>query len=352
MSELRRYAIHFDWIPGHAQNGPVGIWNENGENHYPESTAALHQKGAQSFADRGSVHTFETWLAMREETTSAYGPNWSSIDADESMETVIEVMVAEFLAVEHPPKILMGEVRDVHDSEEFAQVTAPMEPAIRRVVSESWWIASELVARHPEYLVWEMHPGGGMYDCLALMKPGGESPDVQLNRVGSLHVLSSRDFHLSWSEVFRDPSPHATVKAIESAARIKLDGPRSSSTPRTLVYRFISTLLKMQIQDRHTWDARNEFFDSSHSNVENFRGYLDRFPAAAEAARSAPRLGLPGEPQCHSWAILRDEEPVAIISTEGVLYRDSETFDLMVEYRASERSIMRVVAKCVGDWLR
>ncbi|TDW28931.1 hypothetical protein EDD25_0601 [Cryobacterium psychrophilum] len=352
MNECRRYAIHFDWIPGHSQNGPVGIWNEDGECHYPVSTGALQAKGAQSFADRGNAHTYETWLAMREETTSTYGANWSPIDTNQPMEVVIESMVAEFLAVEHPTLTHVADVPDIHDAEDVdepAPVVAPATPAMRRIISESWWIASELATRHPEHLIWEMHPGGGMYDCLALWKPG-EDPSVQLNRAGSLHVLTSTDFHLSWSDVLADQSPHGPVKAIEEAARLTLGGSRPSSTRRTLAYRFIATLLRLQLHDRHTWDARNEFLDSVW-NHDNLRGYLGRFPAAAEAARTAPEIGLPGEPQSHFWAILRDEEPVAIISIDGVLYRDSGTFDLMAEYQAVGRSITHVVAKCAGDWL-
>jgi hypothetical protein len=359
VNECRRYAIHIDWIPGHAQNGPVGIWNENGEYHYPVSTAALQTKGAQSFANRGNAHTYETWLAMRAETTSTYGANWSPIDTNEPMQAVIEAMVTEFLAVEHPPSSFVSDVPDSHDADadshdadadERTQAAAPAVPAMRRIVSESWWIASVLAARHPEYLVWEMHPGGGMYDCLALWKPG-EHPSVQMNRVGSIHVLSSTDFRLNWSDVLADPSPHGTVKAIEGAAGLPMGGPRPSSTPRTLAYRFIATLLRLQLHDRHDWDARNEFLDSAEWEVEELRGYLDRFPVAVEAARTAPEIGLHSEPQSHFWAILRDEEPVAIISIDGVLYRDGETFDLMAEYRVAGRSITRVVVKCAGDWL-
>lgn len=354
MSELHRYAIHFDWIPGHSQNGPVGIWNEHGECHYPKAMAALQVEGAQSYSSRGTSHTFESWLAMREETTSTYGANWSSIDTDESMETVIEAMAAEFLAVEHPQMTFIADAADSPNASEVdepGRSTLSEAPSLRRIIAESWWIASELAARHPEYVVWEMHPGGGTYDCLALLKPGDESPDVQLNRAGSLHVLSG-DFHLSWREVLADPSSHGPVKSIEEAAGLTLNEHRPPSTQRTLTYRFIGALLRMQIHDRYTWDARNEFLDSSGWESADFRGYMARFPAAVAAARSTTNLGLYGEPQSHFWAILRDEKPVGLVSVEGVLYRDNGTFDLMAEYRAAGRSLTLVITKCVGDWLR
>ncbi|MET4639586.1 hypothetical protein [Mycetocola sp. 2940] len=348
---LRRYAIHFEWIPGHAQNGPVGIWNEFGEYHYPESTVALQEKGAQSFADRGTAHTYTTWLAMREETTSIYGANWSSIDSRAPMDAVIETLVADFLSVEHPTMTFEADGLEVPIAEEIEMTAPAMAPAERHIIAESWWIISELAARHPEYLAWEMHPGGGMYDCLALLKPG-ESPVVQLNRAGSLHVSTKSDFRLSWESVFANPSPHGPVKAIEEAAGLPLNGPRPASTHRTLAYRLIAKLLSMQLHDRHYWDARNEFLDSSDWDAEELRGYLDYFPMAAVAARSASRLGLHSEPQSHFWAILRDDTPIAVVSIEGVLYRKGRAFDLMDEYQAAGKSITGVVAKCFGDCLR
>ncbi|WP_157607259.1 TY-Chap2 family putative peptide chaperone [Sanguibacter suarezii] len=353
MSEVHRYAVHLDWIPGHGQNGPVGIWNERGECHYPQATAALQAEGAQAFSDRGASHTFESWLEMREETTSAYGANWSSIDTDEPMETAIEAMVAQFLAVSHPEAALVSDTGDSLDANEIEPDSSivPDEPSLRRIIAESWWIASELAARHPEYVVWEMHVGGGLYDCLALLLPGGTIPDVQMNRAGSLHVISNADFHLSWREVLGDPSPHGSVKAIEEAARLALPGPRPRSTRRTLTYRFIAALLRMQIHDRHSWDVRNEFLDSSDWEEEESRGYVERFPTAAAAAKITTKLGVYGEPSSHFWAILRDEVPIAVVSVEGVLYREDGTFDLMAEYRGAGRSVARVIAKCVGDWL-
>ncbi|WP_454116041.1 TY-Chap2 family putative peptide chaperone [Microbacterium aurum] len=44
-------------------------------------------------------------------------------------------------------------------------------PATRFVIAQSWWIASELVRRHPDLVIHESHPGGGMYDCLTGLDP-------------------------------------------------------------------------------------------------------------------------------------------------------------------------------------
>ncbi|MGD4206363.1 hypothetical protein QT666_22610, partial [Xanthomonas citri pv. citri] len=43
--------------------------------------------------------------------------------------------------------------------------------ANRFAIAQSWWLASELVRRHPELMIYEMHPGGGQYDVLCVATP-------------------------------------------------------------------------------------------------------------------------------------------------------------------------------------
>jgi hypothetical protein len=65
VNECRRYAIHIDGTPGHAQDGPVGIWNENGEPYYPESAIALQAKGVQVIAMRAPGEGSQTAAGCR-----------------------------------------------------------------------------------------------------------------------------------------------------------------------------------------------------------------------------------------------------------------------------------------------
>ncbi len=64
--------------------------------------------------------------------------------------------------------------------------------SVQRSVLEaaSWRLAAELCRRHPDRLrIYELHPGGGQYDCLSIAV-AGESPRslIQLNRNGSIHI--------------------------------------------------------------------------------------------------------------------------------------------------------------------
>ncbi|CAN5262267.1 hypothetical protein BH09ACT3_BH09ACT3_08640 [soil metagenome] len=224
-------------------------------------------------------------------------------------------------------------------------------PAPRFVIAQSWWVAAEVARRHPVLIIHEMHPGGGMYDCLALLTPDGHKPIVQLNRVGTLHIPAVPEYRVDWNEVMSARSPHAVVKEIEEVAQLGQVVKAPKSTPRVLAYRFIATLLTMTVNDRHAWDARNEFLDSSGDELLELRGYLDGFPKAQRDSATTPPIGLWQEPHSHFWAVLRDEEPIAMVSIEGWVYRRDTALDLALLYSESGHSITRVVTAVLGDLL-
>jgi hypothetical protein len=349
------YAVHYRWIPDHAMQGPVGIWNEAGDSYYPEVTAHLRGSGAPPSGKVPTHFTFVGWLEMKSESTGTY-ENWSRVDSDLPMQVVLDELQTEFFSVAHPVKSITVADTEVSDPDESADsyptASKPVisDPANRRVIAESWWIASELVARHPDHVVYEMHPAGGSYDCLAIRLPTSAHYAVMLNRVGSIQVLTT-GFGVTWHEALAAASPHDLVKRIEREVGLELRGKRPPTTSRTLAYRVIAAFLELQVNDRFFWDARCEFLDSSDGYAEELNGYLAGFPAAQAALAGTPRLGLPHEPESHFWALLRDDEPVAIISMEGYLYVDEQPVELLRLYQES-RSVINVVVSTLGRWLR
>ncbi|MGH3703464.1 MAG: hypothetical protein ACRDT9_02440 [Agromyces sp.] len=236
----------------------------------------------------------------------------------------------------------------------FQDPEVSVSPARRRVLAESWWIASELASRHPDHIVYEIHPGGGMYDCLTLAQPGRDGPGViMLNREGTIHVHApidgGTDFGLTWANALSADSPHDVVKQLEIAARIQLARKRPPTTQRTLVYRVIAAFLALQLNDRHQWDARSEFLDTSGYGG-GARGYLAGFPDARNAADGAKLIGIPGEPESHFWAVLRNGEPIAVMSINGMLYTGESTIELLPLYRRLG-SVAAVVTQALGRWL-
>lgn len=223
----------------------------------------------------------------------------------------------------------------------------------RFVNTESWWVASELARRHPELIIYEMHPGGGQYDVLCVTTPDQLSmsaphakPRVMLNRAGTvqIHIGPKSDIVATWEEALAAPHPHSLVKEIESRTGWGSPSQSPSSTPRSLTYRLMASALQVLVNDRHPWDIRCDSIDSSDSLATD-NGFIDTFPGAESLARDVESLGIYGEPHSLFWALVRGKEPVALFSLKGdVLTRSGAQMDVQQQYRDRGRSIRKVTA--------
>ncbi|PPF54297.1 hypothetical protein C5B94_08045 [Clavibacter michiganensis] len=355
------YAVHYTWVQGHAMQGPVGVWGADGRSYYPSITAAHANNGAADvmpIITQQTGHTFESWLEMRGETAGT-NTNWRRVDSMTSMREVLDGLQQDFFSEQHPVKPTTGaqfstaveELEEPHV--ESAAANTDLVPAHRRINAESWWIASELAARHPDHLVTETHPGGGMYDVLALVVPGNPER-IRMNRGGSLTVGrwdESERLRLSWPQIMAASSPHGVVKHVEAAAGLTLGTSRPPTSRRTIVYRFIASFLAMQVNNRHAWDCRSEYLDSSDIDGGP-RGYVTRFPAAEQAMRRVVPVGMPAEPHSYFWALLREGEPVAILSLDGTLFEGDRVVDLLDVYQQEGRSATAMVASAMKAYLR
>ncbi|MGR2752824.1 TY-Chap2 family putative peptide chaperone [Agromyces arachidis] len=228
-----------------------------------------------------------------------------------------------------------------------------VQPASRFQIEQSWWIASELARRHPTHIVYEAHPGGGLGDEL-WVRPAGRLTDgdrwIRINRGGTIRVVTHRDdnahvegavAHLA--DALAAADPHHLLKQIEAAANLSLTDPAPSSTGRSLAYRFISSALTMMLNDRHPWDCRNCYYDTAGYGTGPL-DYLEAFPDAradARAIRSEP-WDL-GNREAHFWALLRQNQPLALLSSEGRLYFRGRVTDLMSEYPVHDRDLRAMV---------
>jgi len=358
---MPKLLLHFDWIDGYAVQAPVGIWDERGENYYPEPLLSLKKRAHRAI--RPAARTWDAHIAQLTDTTSAYNANWAIRRSEEPLSSVYQAVWNEFLATAPPSEPIQfhtgGGGPESNDDRDAEQSNGS---ASRFVLVESWWIASELARRHPRLVVHEMHPGGGMYDVLALLDPAAgdfhEQTRVMINRTGSIQIHHSTSSGLadmvvaSWEDALTTDDPHRLVKAVEASAGL---GPSSpATTERSIAYRFIATALAMTTHDRHRWDARNEFIDSSGDwwpGDPETHGFLSRYSAARADAGRAPGLGLWGEPASHFWGVLRDDVPVALLSIEGRVYRDETAMELLPIYRSVGRSMTRLVTETMGDLL-
>lgn len=212
-----------------------------------------------------------------------------------------------------------------------------LEPAMRFVIAQSWWIGSELCRRHSQLRLYEMHPGGGQYDVLRVFPlRSRRAPDdvVDMNRAGRIHLHLDAFQPVAWAEVLAADSPHDIVKRVEVARGWGSVGGADESTPTSVTYRLIAALLRARVDDRATWDVRMELVDSSGSYSDS-NGFLDAFPLDGPSlvASAGDRLSLTG-PKEHFWALLRDAEPLALFDDVGRVYaRDGSTLDVFAVYK-------------------
>lgn len=378
---MRLTVIHMVRITKGAPPEPVGVWaisGEHAEPFYPPQFEKYLHRGAKALMQRPSQTALEDWVDYKAHTSSSWrilktefdfqGDASTILPADTTMEETYRHVHDEYLSKvaglststdessrSHPTSITDWET-DNQDS-----ATASGSPRFAR--AQSWWIASELVQRHPDLLIHEMHPAGGTYDVLCVTSPeqlspehGGQSvaPRVMLNRAGTVQVHFRGDTHMvgDWHRVMAAPTPHSIVKELEALTGWGSPVTAPPTTPRTIAYRFLATALSMLINDRWAWDARNEFVDSAGYHSGDPNGYTSTFPAAIQDLRSTPHLGIWGEPNSHFWALLCDNEPVVGISIEGRLYYTSgKTVDLMTAYDQHNRRVIPMTAALLKKWL-
>jgi len=226
-------------------------------------------------------------------------------------------------------------------------------PAQRFVIAQSWWIAGELVRRHPDLRLIETHPGGVLYDCLSLLTSEVRKPKVVIhfNRGGAIHVPGTPDStQISWASALATDDPHLIVKQLENAAGLSHPSPAPSTSPAALAYRVIARILASLVNDKDTWDARNEQEDSSDGGwgPQNF---VQNFPRAAELAQIPRPDDLSGEPGYRFWALLKSRLPVAIFDTDGRVHLSGEQYDLPSIYRQSGRSLSQTINISIGKIL-
>ncbi|NHF63745.1 TY-Chap2 family putative peptide chaperone [Microcella pacifica] len=359
----RYYAVHHDWVEGYASQVPVGIYDEHGESFYLPDFAQMKSRGHRA-SGRPEGRSWVSHLQWLTDTSSAYNSNWGIVEAEFSLHETMEGIWRGFIAsspATEPLRFLAVDSGDPESEPEPEPQVAAFEPSARFVAAESWWIASELVRRHPGLVVHEMHPGGGMYDVLCLFDPRDgdmwQQVCIMLNRAGRIQVhhppgSETRDAIVTtWAESLAANDPHEQIKALEVSARLEHPKETPTSRPITLTYRLIATLLNITLKAKERWDVRNEFIDSSSDDEQEVLGHIDKFTPLREHLRGAATLGLPHEPESHCWIVLRDDEPVAAITVDGRAYTRDRAVNLLPAYERAKRSILRLATETFGDLL-
>jgi hypothetical protein len=215
----------------------------------------------------------------------------------------------------------------------------------RFVLMQSWMLATKVIRRHPELWLIETHPGDGQYDCLTLIRIEPKV-NISINRNGSIHASGTAGGTGAPQEAMfgSDAETSELVVQLERATGLGSPHRTPESTPAVLTFRVIEQIMTTTLNSRHRWDVRNVFLDSSGmAGTAVVEKYLDPFPIAAKRAGHRRPDDLLGVPQYRFWAVLRDDQPVAIMDTDGNVYVGDQVKSLPALYRAHARRLTPTV---------
>ena len=228
-------------------------------------------------------------------------------------------------------------------------------PADRFLTAQIWWIASELVRRHPHLRISGHEvPGEGR---LVIVHDEQDSMSIQWDLVGGCKYLVNGVVNsISWIEMMAAVSPHETVKRIEVAAGLGIPKATPVTTPHSLTYRVIASALATAVDDRYEWYAvpalMNPYDDPDCPYFLPFPTALqarDDYAEAADAQIAATGRGI------HFfqpfWALLRNLEPIAIFDAAGVIHTVMGATELMPTYEQIHRRLALTTARVLGPYL-
>jgi hypothetical protein len=221
----------------------------------------------------------------------------------------------------------------------------------------AWWVASELIRRHPDQLrVIETHPGGGQYDCLSIYHRRRNQESaliVHLNLLGHLtHGTwfgapegGEGDNRFNWFEVLnaRDRRSYV-VKQLEAAAGLPSPNATPETTRRSIGPRALARFAASAALTTKRWSIVNGFLDTSYDAAVRTQ-YFEAFPGA----RLEPLRGdLLGQPAYRYWFVVdhRDRPQAAVDAERGLAWPFGDTgpgIDLLSRYRAAHSTIDHVV---------
>jgi len=144
------------------------------------------------------------------------------------------------------------------------------------VHAAAWWIAAELVRRHPgEFRVYDTG-GHFQYDVLAVSKlsrnnsTSGSSAVVWMNRHSQGHLTTGSWFddpssteRFNWTDVLMAPNRLTyIVEQLEREAGLSSPGTSPSTKPNTIVPRIIAGFLARSVFTKKNWVAVNGVWDN------------------------------------------------------------------------------------------
>ncbi|RPF21474.1 hypothetical protein [Myceligenerans xiligouense] len=221
----------------------------------------------------------------------------------------------------------------------------------------SWMVASELVRRHPEMRIIQVHPSGGQSDRLWIGQWRTKSPESDFEPFWSLNrspggAIHARDparglvtFSATpWLDMLQADGPNLFVDALERAAGNVCGPHRQDPSPRTLTYALISHLMASALFDERSVRCRSMFVDTSGygGGLDVPDGFMGRLPDLGEVEDRVPHVVY------GYWVLERGGETVAVVRDTGYVWLRSGQIDIAAEYSRRYR-IEDVAAALISE---
>lgn len=230
-----------------------------------------------------------------------------------------------------------------------------MDHSVQLEEALSWRFIAELWRRFPHrFVLAETHPCCGQYDCLSLHGlSDGMGSVVSVNRGGgSVHVLKG-PAPQTWSDWMDRMLVDPELLLNEVGMATGIDRPKKlpSSTPETVVLRFVAEFLTHAIGRLDAWECRNGVLD----NFDGYGGVREEwfscFPTVH--ALQAPQGFLRGKwhsAYCY-WFLVKNGKPAFCLDKAGHLHKpNGDVHDLAQSY-ARHKRVWGVIAETVIELL-
>lgn len=227
--------------------------------------------------------------------------------------------------------------------------------AKRFVVAQSWWIASQLVRRHPELRIIETRPEFTAQDNLALVDsiatPSSREAVLEIDRNGSLGRSSEPESpSMTWREVFEAGDPFELLTRLEVTAGLTSPTETPRSGRKAVAYRLIARLLSATLNDRRPLRVRSGYLQTFQLGSGCWPELRD-FPGVAAALEDVRPDDVDGQPGYRFWMLEHDHRLVAVLDTDACLYLADETStDVYKSYRRTS-SLTRTLSDTLGQFL-
>lgn len=232
--------------------------------------------------------------------------------------------------------------------------------AMRHRLATYWWLASELVRRHPDLNVVETYPMDGFYDCIAVMgRASNRDVHVEMNRLGKIHVHPDKVGFMSTEGLMSHDDALQGVRELEAACGLPKSKSASSSS-RLITLRLIARTLSLVVNDSSVWDVRMLTWDGHGHSVslvepETFAPKKTPFSSVFPSEPMFQSFVISSKPDEDSygrfWGLSRNGETIAIFDTRGLIYTREQRVSLKPLYARLGRSLTLTTVHALGNVL-